>query len=199
MVNLISHARARTVHWPSALVFGIAGVIGATAGSTLGKSISGAHMLVLFALVMIAAAVTMVKPRSAGSSCPLPLDRRRALRLSGFGGVAGLTSGFFGIGGGFMIVPGLVLATGMPILNAIGSSLFSVAIFALTTAVNYAVSGFVAWAVAAEFIAGGAVGGVLGTGAAIRLAAKKRLLSLVFAGVVLAVAAYILATTAVTL
>jgi hypothetical protein len=198
-VNLIGHARARTVHWPSAVVFGIAGVTGAIAGSTLGKSVNGTKLLALFALVMVAAAVAMVMPRSAGSACPLPLDRKRALRLAGFGSAVGLASGFFGIGGGFLIVPGLVLATGMPILNAIGSALFSVAIFGLATAVNYALSGFVAWTIAAEFIAGGTIGGVLGTRAAVRLAAKKRLLVWVFAGVVFAVAAYILATTAASL
>lgn len=194
-VNLIGHARARTVHWPSAAVFATAGLIGATAGSSLGKSVDGAKLLVFFAVVMIAAAVAMVRPRSAGSACPPPLDRRNAMRLAGFGTGAGFASGFFGIGGGFMIVPGIVLATGMPILNAIGTSLFSVAIFALTTAVNYAVSGFVAWTIAAEFIAGGAVGGVAGTLAAVRLAQRKRLLSYVFAGVVFIVAIYMLVTT----
>ena len=47
---------------------------------------------------------------------------------------------FFGIGGGFLIVPGLMLGSGMPILNAIGSSLFSVGGFGLTTAISYALS-----------------------------------------------------------
>jgi uncharacterized membrane protein YfcA len=50
--------------------------------------------------------------------------------LIAIGLVAGAVSGFFGIGGGSLIVPGLMLATGMPILNAIGSSLFSVGSFA---------------------------------------------------------------------
>jgi len=196
LVNLIGHARARTVHWPSAIVFGIAGLAGAAAGSSLGKSVDGTKLLVIFALVMIAAAVAMVRPRSAGSACPAPLDRANVLRLSGFGAGAGLASGFFGIGGGFLIVPGMVIATGMPILNAIGSSLFSVAIFSLTTAVNYALSGFVAWPIAAEFVLGGAVGGVGGIVAAVRLARRKRLLCWIFAGVVSAVAVYILVTTA---
>jgi len=195
-VNLIGHGRARTVHWPSAAVFAAAGLIGAAAGSSLGKWVDGTKLLVIFALVMIAAAVVMVRPRSAGSACPPPLNRGNALRLAEFGSGAGFASGFFGIGGGFLIVPGLVLATGMPILNAIGSSLFSVAIFALTTAVNYAVSGFVAWVIAAEFIAGGAVGGVAGTLMAVRLARRKRLLSNIFAGVVLLVAIYMLVSTA---
>src|SRR5205085_514944 len=82
--------------------------------------------------------------------------------------LAGAISGFFGIGGGFLIVPGIMLGSGMPILNAIGSSLLSVGVFGLTTAANYALSGLVAWAIAAEFIVGGVLGGWFGT----RLAVK---------------------------
>ena len=72
--------------------------------------------------------------------------------------LTGAISGFFGIGGGFLIVPGIMLGSGMPILNAIGSSLFSVAAFGFTTAANYARSDLVDWKVALEFIAGGVVG-----------------------------------------
>lgn len=193
-VNLAGHWRAGTVHWPSAILFGLVGLIGAVVGSTAGKAVDGQKLLALFALVMIAAGIAMLRPRSAGFWCVGALDRVRALRLTAFGGVTGFASGFFGIGGGFLIVPGIILATGMPILNAIGSSLFSVAIFGLATAVNYALSGFVAWIVAAQFIAGGAVGGWLGTKAAVGLAAKKRVLSTVFAAVLFMVAAYILVT-----
>ncbi len=197
LVNLIGHWRAGTVHWPSAVLFGVVGLFGAAAGSTLGKSIDGKQLLAVFALVMIAAAVAMLRPQPAGLARPLPLDRARAGWLALFGGGAGFASGFFGIGGGFLIVPGLVLATGMPILNAIGSSLFSVAVFGLTTALNYALSGYIAWTVAGEFIAGGALGGIAGTRAAVHLAQQKRALARVFAGIVLTVAAYMLVTTAI--
>ena len=194
-VNLAGHWRAGTVHWPSAILFGLVGLIGAVAGSTAGKAVDGQRLLALFAVVMIVAGIAMLRPRSTGYWCVGALDRMRAARLAAFGGATGFASGFFGIGGGFLIVPGLVLATGMPILNAIGSSLFSVGIFGLATAGNYALSGFVAWSVAAEFIAGGAAGGWLGTKAAVTLAAKKRMLSTIFAAVVLAVAAYMLVSS----
>ena len=94
-----------------------------------------------------------------------------AIRLIAIGLVVGAVSGFFGIGGGFLIVPGLMLATGMPILNAIGSSLFSVGSFAQTTATNYALSSLVEWAIALLFITGGVAGGYLGMRAAVSLAA----------------------------
>ena len=194
LANLAGHWRAGTVHWPSAVLFGVAGLIGAAAGSTLGKSVDGRKLLVLFALVMIAAAVAMLRPRRGGALHPVSIDRTRAIRLGLFGAATGFASGFFGIGGGFLIVPGIVFATGMPIINAIGSSLFSVAAFGLTTAANYAISGYVAWGIAGEFIAGGVLGGLAGTRAAIWLAPQKRLLAWVFAGVVFAVAVYMLIT-----
>lgn len=196
LVNFAGHWRAGTVHWPSAALFGLVGVIGAVAGSTAGKAVDGQKLLALFAVVMIAAGIAMLRPRSTGHWRLGVLDRTRIMRLAAFGGATGFASGFFGIGGGFLIVPGLVLATGMPILNAIGSSLFSVAIFGLATAANYALSGFIAWSVAVEFIVGGAAGGWVGTRAAIRLAPKKRMLSTIFAVVIFAVAAYMLVMSA---
>lgn len=194
-VNLYGHRRAGTVHWPSAIVFASVGVVGAALGSTAAKAMDGEKLLLIFAVVMIAAAIAMVRPRATGVWQPSALDRRRAIRLAEFGSAAGFASGFFGIGGGFLIVPGIVLATGMPILNAIGSSLFSVAIFGLATAANYAASGLVDWIVAGEFIAGGAIGGLLGTRAAVVLAPKKRLLAWVFVGVVTTVGAYMLVSS----
>jgi uncharacterized membrane protein YfcA len=196
LVNLAGHWRAGTVHWPSAALFGLVGGFGATLGSTVGKSLDGRKLLVIFALVMMAAAVAMLRPKPAGLAKPEPLNRVRAMRLALFGAATGFASGFFGIGGGFLIVPGIVFATGMPILNAIGCSLFSVAVFGLTTAINYSLSGYVAWGVAAEFIAGGAVGGLAGTKAAVWLAPRKRALAWVFAVVVFGVASYMLANTA---
>jgi uncharacterized membrane protein YfcA len=103
-------------------------------------------------------------------------------------------SGFFGIGGGFLIVPGLVLATGMGLQNAIGTSLFAVTAFGLTTAFSYAVSGLVDWRIALLVIAGGAAGTLLGTRTNAHLAGRKRALAGVFAGVVIATGLYIVGT-----
>jgi hypothetical protein len=114
------------------------------------------------------------------------------MRVGVIGLGVGLLSGFFGIGGGFLIVPGLILATSMPMINAIGTSLFSVGVFALATALNYAASGFVDWLVAAEFIGGGVVGGFLGMKAAVHLSAQRSTLNRLFAGLVFIVALYII-------
>jgi uncharacterized protein len=197
--NLIGHWRAGNVKWSCAATFAVAGIVGAAIGSTLGKLVDGQELLFLFALAMIAVSVAMLRPRAAGGNPNIRLTPWIAARLIAVGLVVGAISGFFGIGGGFLIVPGLMLGSGMPILNAIGSSLLSVGSFGLTTAVNYALSGLVEWTIALLFIAGGVGGGVLGMRAAMRLAANRRALTFVFAGVIFAVAIYMLARTEIPL
>jgi len=124
--NLFGHWRAGNVKWSCAVTFALAGVVGAAVGSTLGKLVDGQQLLFLFALAMIAVGVAMLRPRAAAGNPDVRMMGGIAIRLIAIGLVVGAVSGFFGIGGGFLIVPGLMLATGMPILNAIGSSLFSV-------------------------------------------------------------------------
>lgn len=197
--NLLGHWQRGNVKWPCAATFASAGIAGAAVGSTLGKRVDGRELLVLFAFVMVAVGIAMLRPRASGGDPTVRLNPLIAVRLIGVGFVAGAVSGFFGIGGGFLIVPGIMLGSGMPILNAIGSSLFSVSAFGLTTAANYALSGLIDWRIAAEFIAGGVVGGLLGVRLVTRLGARRRLLSTVFAGIVFAVAAYMAVRTVIEL
>ena len=102
-------------------------------------------------------------------------------------------SGFFGIGGGFLIVPGLMLATGMPLSNAIGTSLFAVSAFGAATAASYAVSDLIDWTMAGPFILGGLVGGAVGVRGGKVLGTRKRALTLVFASLVILVGIYVVA------
>jgi uncharacterized membrane protein YfcA len=190
--NLAQHARAGNVKWPCAVTFAVSGVAGALIGSTIGKMINGQQLLALFAVVMTAVGVSMVRSRKGEGDPRVRMDVRMAPRLIATGLGAGLLSGFFGIGGGFLIVPGLIVASGMPILNAVGSSLFSVGAFGLTTAANYALSGLVDWRVAILFILGGVIGGMVGMRLAMRLAGHRGALVKVFAVVLFAVAAYML-------
>jgi uncharacterized membrane protein YfcA len=190
--NLISHSRAGNVKWPCAIVFGISGVAGAFLGSSLGKLVDGGQLLFFFGLVMIAVALAMLRPRTADGDPAVRITPTIAFRLVGIGLLTGALAGFFGIGGGFLIVPGIMLGSGMAMLNAIGSSLFAVGAFGLTTAANYALDGYIDWRIALEFIVGGIAGGLVGLALAQRLSAKKGALNRVFAGLVLAVAAYVL-------
>jgi uncharacterized membrane protein YfcA len=86
-----------------------------------------------------------------------------------------------------------MLATGMPILNAVSSSLVAVTTFGLTTAASYAYSGLISWRLAGLFIAGGIAGGLLGTRLARLVSARRGALNIVFAAVIIAVALYMLA------
>ena len=191
-VNLSNHARGGTVRWSCALPFAAAGIIGALVGSTFGKMLDGERLLALFALVMLVIAILMLKTRSRIGLPDVALDWTNLPAIVGLGLATGTLSGFFGIGGGFLIVPALMLATGMTILNAVSSSLVAVTAFGLTTATSYAWSGLISWRLAGLFIAGGVVGGLAGTRSARSLAARRGTLNVVFAAVIIAVALFML-------
>ncbi len=164
-------------------------------GSQLGKAVDGSRLLLLFGCLMLAVAAAMLLRRDDGGDAGVrltPASAGRLLpRLLGFGGAVGILSGFFGIGGGFLVVPGLLASTRMPLITAIGSSLVAVTAFGTTTAASYALSGLVDWRLVAVFVAGGLLGGLAGAAAARRLASRKALLSRLFAIVVAATGLYV--------
>jgi uncharacterized protein len=189
-LGLYAHARTGHVKWRCGGMYAAAGVLGAFAGSTIGKMIDGRKLLFLFALVMILIGVVMLRRRGEAGAPEVECTIEKAPKVFGFGVVTGLFAGFFGIGGGFLVVPGLVGATGMPLINAVGTSLIAVTGFGLTTAANYALAGLVDWPLAAAFIGGGALGAAAGSRAAHRL--PREHLSIAFSFMVFGVAAYIL-------
>jgi uncharacterized protein len=195
--GLANHARAGTVKWKCAAVFAVAGIAGALGGSTLGKNFDGQKLLFLFAVVMIAVGILMLRRKRGADNPDVRLGRDNAGKLAGFGLGAGAFSGFFGIGGGFLIVPGLIAATGMPMINAVGSSLVAVTAFGFTTAANYALSGLIDWGLAFAFVAGGMLGSAGGTRLARQLTNSRDRLTAVFAGLIFVVAAYMLWRSAV--
>jgi uncharacterized protein len=195
--NLFSHWKNGNVKWGCAVLFAAAGVIGAFGGSTAAKAVDGQRLLALFGLVMIVVGLLMLRRRSSEGDPEVKLTRESAGRLAPLlitvGFTVGLFSGFFGIGGGFLIVPGLMLATGMPLSSAIGTSLFAVSAFGAATAASYAASGFINWPMAGLFVIGGLAGGVIGVRIGKILGAQKRALTLVFASLVIVVGAYVVA------
>jgi uncharacterized membrane protein YfcA len=192
VANLANHARLGTVKWRCASVFAAAGAVGAYAGSSLGKMVDGQKLLALFAALMVAVAALMLRARGREGDASVRLGRDNLAKLVGMGLATGTLSGFFGIGGGFLIVPALVMATGMPILNAVGSSLVAVTAFGVATATNYAFSGLVDWKLAALFLAGGVAGGAVGSHVAKALADRRGALTSVFSALIIAVAIYTL-------
>ena len=191
-VNLSNHARGGTVVWSCALMFAAAGIIGAFAGSIVGKMVDGQKLLALFGLLMLAIAMLMLKTRARIGLPDVQMSWSNTPAIAGLGVATGTLSGFFGIGGGFLIVPALMLATGMSIMNAVSSSLVAVTAFGLTTAASYAWSGLISWQLAGLFIAGGIAGGLIGTRLARHLSARRGALNIVFAVVIIAVALYML-------
>ena len=191
LANLIDHARRDHVCWPVAMLFALCGVLGATLGSTLGKETDGQRLLLLFGVLMIIVAASMALRKEGGSEAQVRLDAGNVPRVCGMGFAVGALSGFFGIGGGFLVVPGLVAATSMALITAIGSSLVSV------HGVRPHHRGELRAVRADRLAAGAAVrrrrhrGRAGGEPVSTMLAAKKRALSLVFAGVVAAVGVYV--------
>ena len=188
--NLANHVRRGNVKWRCAIWFSIAGAAGASIGSSVGKSIDSQKLLLLFSVLMLAIAVFMIRRRTIKSAFFTDCNLASAPKVLSAGAGTGALAGFFGIGGGFLIVPALVACTGMPLIAAIGSSLVAVAVFGLTTTVSYALSGYVDWTLAAVFILGGLAGGSAGAALAHRLASIKNALNLAFAGVITAIAIY---------
>ena len=194
--NFAGHARAGNVRWKSAVLFALVGVLGAAIGSAIGKTVDGKRLLFLFAILMIVVGVLMLRRGGRGARADAASADEASsgsiVRVVVAALAVGALSGFFGIGGGFLIVPGLLFSTGMPMIFAVGSSLLAVGSFGLTTAATYAASGLVDWTVAGEYIAGGIAGGLLGMALAVRLASRKAALTRIFAGVIFVVAAYML-------
>lgn len=201
-VNLISYAKSRQVIWSCAAAFSASGVLGAFGGSLVGKAIDGSRLLAYFALLMMGVASIMFFRRNSGS--PADAQRRprctaeHAPKILSYGLAMGAFSGFFGIGGGFLIVPALMAATGMPIFLAVGSSLVAVTVFGMTTAASYVVSGLVDWSLALTFVCGGIGGGMLGRTGAKALSERKGALNVAFSAAIFAVGVYMLMRTLMT-
>lgn len=163
VVGLAPHARGGRVATGTALVFGGAGIGGAFAGAFLNELVSGPVILLLFGGLMLVVAGRMYlarnpAPRSAYELVPRALDWRAL--ACGLG--VGVLTGFFGVGGGFLIVPALVLVLGFPMRLAVGTSLAIIAINSAAGVVAHLGSGGIDLRLAFLFIVGGFVGATVG-------------------------------------
>lgn len=189
--GLLMQARAGRVKWPCALVFGGAGLAGSLIGAHLAKQIPGGTLLIWFALAMALIGASMLLQRKSAGDPTVRLNAALTLRLAPAGLATGLAAGFFGIGGGFLIVPGLMAATGMTLANAAASSLVSVALFGAATSASYAASGLVDWPMFAALVAGGGVGVLIARPLAPRLERHADPARRAFALMVIATAGYV--------
>jgi len=144
------------------LIFGGIGGASALLGAWLNRLVSGQALMCLFALLMLAVAFGMSRKR-------LPVDKEnefkcqdRAVRLGVTGGAVGVLTGFFGVGGGFVILPAMVLAADLPMKLAVGTSLLAIALQATWGVVGHLGLGTVAWGVTLPFLVGSIAGGLVG-------------------------------------
>jgi Predicted permeases len=188
-LNLIPHALKKNVKYKEGIIFTIPGVAGVLGGSELGLLTPGKFLLFFFGFLMIAIAIYMLvhKPGQDGKDIKSGLSYKKIIPV---GVAVGFASGYFGIGGGFLIVPGLLFGGGLNIIQAVGTSLISVGTFGVTTAIRYALNGELNIVLSAFFILGGIAGGWGGARIANRL--PRRTLTEVFAFIVIAVAIYII-------
>ncbi len=119
--GLIIYAFHKQVHWKSVVLFGIPGMAGAFAGAVLAQYVLASVQLIIFGTVMCIAAVMMFKNGAVSSELKSGQSDWWVIALEGLG--VGLLTGLIGIGGGFLIVPALVLLGGLSMNLAVGTSL----------------------------------------------------------------------------
>jgi uncharacterized protein len=201
-VSAIPYALRREVRWRRVAWFGGAGIIGAYFGAALSHPVSGAIQLAVFALVMLVAAAFMIRaPQARADAAPVDVSQPPRIRPPGWivalhGLIVGLITGFVGVGGGFLIVPALVLLGGLDMRRAIGTSL---CIIAINAAMGFAkqLDGLtklelpVDWKIIGIFIAVGSVGSFAGNFLGSRI--NQRLLRRAFGVFLIVMGAYILA------
>jgi uncharacterized membrane protein YfcA len=192
LTGAIQHWRRGNLEPRTGLVFGSAGMAGAYLGGRTGAWIDGTLLLLLFAAMMLLTSLAMWRGRRAA---PPAAPGRRALdRLLAQGAGVGFTTGLVGAGGGFLIVPALVLWAGLPMPAAVGTSLFVIVLNALAGFSGYASHVQVDYRLVGAVTAAAIAGSFLGAQIAHRIdpAALRR----AFAGFVLVMAVGILAREA---
>lgn len=165
LAGLVPHARAGRVRWLSGLAFGAAGMVGAYLGGQVAGYVPGAVLLGAFSVLMILTAVAMIRGRRAPSAAG-DAAGRMWWRLSPIGFAVGLLTGFVGAGGGFLVVPALVLLSGLPMAEAVGTSLLVIVMQATSGLAGHlvgdpagaAIDWGLALAVAASAVAGSLIG-----------------------------------------
>jgi uncharacterized membrane protein YfcA len=192
LVGIVPHWRNHRVRWPLALVFAAVGVIGTAAGSQLNTRVDPDLLLLMFAGVLAVAGAMMYRSARRGGPRPTgePRSRlRRGVEITLAGSAVGFLTGFFGVGGGFVIVPALVLVLGVPMTDAAGTSLAVILLNSLSAlamrAGNSTIESDVVVPFALATIAGVAVGA--------RLAGRTepKRLQMAFVGLIGLVAVYV--------
>jgi uncharacterized protein len=189
-VAMVPYAVSRRVHWRTGTVFGGAGMVGAYAGGRAAAFIPGTLLLVAFALMMLATAAAMIRGRRSIAP-PRPHGDLPVLHVLVEGAVVGLVTGMVGAGGGFLVVPALVLLGGLPMSAAVGTSLVVISMKSFAGLAGYLAVVEIDWPLAAAFTAAAVTGSLAGS----RLAARidQDTLRVAFGWFVVAMGTFVLA------
>lgn len=168
LVGAIPYARGGLVDWRSVLLFGIPGMIGTVGGAWVSRFVGASVQLIVFSAVMLGAAALMW--RKPGTKPTTDATRRPSARIpitAAEGLAVGALTGFVGVGGGFLIVPALVLLGGLSMHRAVATSLVIIALKSAAGFVKYLdVLGdlglVVDWRAMAILVAGGICGSLIG-------------------------------------
>jgi uncharacterized membrane protein YfcA len=191
-VGAITHARAGRVRWKIAGIFGLAAMAGAYGGGRLAHLIPGNVLLIAFSVIMIAAAVAMLRGRrdlADESEGPLPV-----VKIILQGAVVGTISGLVGAGGGFLLVPALALLGGLPMPAAVGTSLVVISMQSFAGLAGHLSTEAIDWKLAGMVTAAAVVGSIIGGLLTSRV--DPAVLRKAFGWFVLAMAAFVLAEEA---
>jgi uncharacterized membrane protein YfcA len=194
LVGAIGHWQAGHVNGRVAVVFGGIAMIGTYLGARLAAHVSDEAQLALFAVVMLVAAYFMVRDAGRTTTArksPEPLGKLTPYGLLLVEGLlVGVVTGLVGVGGGFLIVPTLVLLAQVPMKEAIGTSLLIIALKSATGFLGYWGQVEVQWGFMAAFTVAAVVGVLAGTGL-VRFVAQQTLRR-AFAGFLVLVGVFIL-------
>ena len=191
-INLLGHRRKGNLKFKKGLLFALPGLGGTLLGAQLGLWTPPENLLIFFAIFMCVVGVLMLKRKAAKydvmkNNSNTTVISEKKIPLSGF--FVGMVAGYFGIGGGFLIVPSLMYFAGLSIFEAIGTSLISVSSFGLATATSYFISENVNFQIALLFVIGGSIGGILGIKTTDKI--SKKGLTKIFAVLLFAISGYI--------
>ncbi|MGE9810069.1 sulfite exporter TauE/SafE family protein [Ferroplasma acidiphilum] len=205
-INFAQHLRKKNANIKLGGVFALVGIVGVLIGSTIGLIIKGGELLFFFSMLMIIIGIYMYisKCRAVpNEDCKELAKQTNYGKVSGYSLIVGFASGFFGIGGGFLIVPGLLASSKIKINMAIGTSLLAVGTFGIVTAIRYSIVapglqfissgmiGDVLFLVAIVYVIGGIFGGYLGTKLSVNLGGRKGTLRKVFSIIIILVGIYV--------
>lgn len=193
-INFISHRRKNKLNVKAGTLFSIIGIVGVLIGSSIGLLTNSSSLLVLFSILMVGIGIYMyIGRRNASKAHEKDNSGNIYPKVGLFSVLTGFASGFFGIGGGFLIVPALMYSAKLEINEAVGTSLLVVGTFGVVTAIRYGFSGHLLYTVSLFYIIGGVIGGVIGT--RVSTSMEKNRLRRIFAVIVILVGFYVMAKT----